>query len=125
MSQKHDYLCEWLLCGDWSVNIEACLWQSYLPCTVLLGVRLAGIKARGEMETCDRNKGIPSPGLEMDTDQYSHSMQPSPSPFFRLTLPPLAPAGQPCSPCYFVVLFWLFKSFLKNTGLTQQQHRRV
>lgn len=25
------YLCEWLLCGDWSVNREAWLWQSYLP----------------------------------------------------------------------------------------------
>lgn len=48
MSQKHrcDYLCMWLLCGGCSVNREACLWQSYLHCSVLLGVRPAGIRAR-------------------------------------------------------------------------------
>lgn len=62
-----------------------------------------------EMETCDRNKGIPRPRLEMDPDQSSRSSQPAPSP---LALPPPAPAGQPPCPGCFVVLLWLFKSLL-------------
>lgn len=32
--------------------------------------------SEGKMETCDRNKGIPRPGLEMDPDQSSRSSQP-------------------------------------------------
>lgn len=44
---SNDYLCEGLLWWDWAVNREACLWQSYLPCFVLLGVRQAGIRATG------------------------------------------------------------------------------
>lgn len=46
LKHRYDYLCAWLLCGGCSVNREACLWQSYLRSSVLLGVRLAGIKAR-------------------------------------------------------------------------------
>lgn len=53
----------------------------------------------------------------MDPDQSSHSSLP----LSPVALPPLAPAGQPPSPWCFVVLLWLFKSFVKAPGLTQQQ----
>lgn len=51
----------WLLCGDWSVNREACLWQSYLPCSMLLGVRQPGIKARGKRRPVTGTKEFQGP----------------------------------------------------------------
>lgn len=94
---------------DWSVNREACLWQSYLPCSVLLGVRQAGIKARGKRRPVTGTKEFQGPGWKWIPIRVA---APASLPLSLLALPPLAPAGQPPSPWCFVVLLWLFKSLL-------------
>lgn len=46
----------------WSVNREACWWQCYLPCSALLGVRQAGIKARAKWRPVTGTKEFQGPG---------------------------------------------------------------
>lgn len=48
------------------------------------------------METCERNKGIPRPGLEMDPDQTSHSSLPLFTPPWPLLGNPLPPGALLC-----------------------------
>lgn len=125
MSQKHhcDYLCMWLLCGGCSVNREACLWQSYLHCSVLLGVRPAGIRARqGGRRPVAGTKEFQGPGWKWILICVSTLVC---HPLFPLhSLPSLSWPLQrnPVPPWYFVVLLWFIKSFLKAPSLSHQQH---
>lgn len=108
--------------GGCSVNREACLWQSYLHSSVLLGVRPAGIKSRrGGRRPVAGTKEFQRPGWKWILICVS---TPVCHPLFPLHCCP--PSTGPCSPTpfppYFVVLPWFIKSFLKAPGLSHQQH---
>lgn len=108
--------------GGCSVNREACLWQSYLHSSVLLGVRPAGIKSRrGGRRPVAGTKEFQRPGWKWILICVS---TPVCHPLFPLHCSP--PSTGPCSPTpfppYFVVLPWFIKSFLKAPGLSHQQH---
>lgn len=85
------------------------VWFSYLPCSMLLGVRQAGIKARGKRRPVTGTKEFQGLGWKWILIRVAAPASPPLSP---LALPPLAPARQAPSPWCFVVLLWLFKSFL-------------
>lgn len=70
------------------------------------------------METCDRNKGIPRPRLEMDPDRCSHCSQPTPLCCLPSLHWPLL--GNPL-PFGTLWCCCTLKIFLKAPGLTQQQ----
>lgn len=85
------------------------VWFSYLPCSMLLGVRQAGIKARGKRRPVTGTKEFQGLGWKWILIRVA---APSSPPLSLLALPLLAPARQAPSPWCFVVLLWLFKSFL-------------
>lgn len=89
---------------------------------MLLGVRQAGINARGKRRPVTGTKEFQGSGWKWILIRVATPASLPLSLSLSLALPSLAPAGQTPSPWCFVVLLWLFKSFLKAPGLTQQQH---
>lgn len=102
----------------WSVNREACWWQCYLPRSVLLGVRQAGIKSRAKWRPVTGTKEFQA--LAGNGSRSVQPLQPTSKPAYPSPLA-CSPTIGPCwATLFLLVLCGVAALFLKAPCLTQQ-----